>query len=179
MFCRSLIRPIAVLRSRYYVPSNGNQGLTVITAPPVLPANRAGASETRQKHEAITPYAPMISRWTVTKGNDAAPQVGGSTGIESTPQTTPPTSGRLFVTPRTRKRVLYVLRIRQLEPAPHQYRYRPTLEECRPRASLQVDNCDLSTVQLQSTARPAAAGQERRARAEASGMQWRAASGRA
>lgn len=178
MFAGRFIRPIAIHILSYYVHSDCNQGLTVITAPPVLPANRAGASETRQKHEAITPYTPMISRWTATKGNDAAPQVGGSTGIKSTPQTTPPTGGRLFVTPRTRKRVLYVLRIRQPEPAPHQYRYRPTLEECRPRASLQVDNCDLSTVELQSTSRPAAASQARRARAEALGIQGRAASGR-
>ena len=178
MFCRSLIRPIAVFRSSYYVHSNSNQGLTVITAPPVILANRASASETRQKHEAITPYAPMISRWTVIKGIDAAPQVGGSTGIESTPQTTPPTSGRLLVTPGTRKRAPYVLRIRQLEPAPPESLYRPTLEECRPRASLQVDNCDLSTVEHQSTGRPAAAGQAKRARAEALGIQGRAASSR-
>ena len=48
---------------RYYVPSIGNHGLTVITAPPVLPANRAGAPETRQKHVAMTHYAPVIDRW--------------------------------------------------------------------------------------------------------------------
>lgn len=48
---------------RYYVPSIGNHGLTVITAPPVLLTNQVSAPETRQKHVAMTHYAPMISRW--------------------------------------------------------------------------------------------------------------------
>ena len=48
---------------RYYVPSIGNHGLTVITAPPVLLTNQVSASETRQKHVAMTHYTPMISRW--------------------------------------------------------------------------------------------------------------------
>ena len=47
---------------RYYVPSIGNHGLTVITAPPVLLTNQVSASETRQKHVAMTHYTPMISR---------------------------------------------------------------------------------------------------------------------
>lgn len=64
-------------------------------------------------------------------------------------QTTPPISGRLFRTPGTRKRGPYESCIRQPEPAPHEYQYRPTREECRARAALQVDNCILSTVELQ------------------------------
>lgn len=48
---------------RYYVPSIGNHGLTVITAPPVLATNHAAAPETRQKHVAMTHYAPVIDRW--------------------------------------------------------------------------------------------------------------------
>ena len=48
---------------RYYVPSIGNHGLTVITAPPVLLTNQVSASETRQKHVAMTHYARMISPW--------------------------------------------------------------------------------------------------------------------
>ena len=48
---------------RYYVPSIGNHGLTVITAPPVLLTNQVSASETRQKHVAMTHYTPMTSRW--------------------------------------------------------------------------------------------------------------------
>ena len=46
----------------YYVHSIDNQGLTVITAPPVLPTNRVSAPETRQKHVAMTHYVPMIGR---------------------------------------------------------------------------------------------------------------------
>lgn len=48
---------------KYYVPSIGNHGHAVITAPPVLLTNQVSASETRQKHVAMTHYAPMISRW--------------------------------------------------------------------------------------------------------------------
>ena len=63
MFRRSLIRPVAVLFMGHYVHPNSNRGLTVIAAPPVLPTNQVGASETRQKHVAMTHYTPMISRW--------------------------------------------------------------------------------------------------------------------
>lgn len=49
-------------QTRYYVPSIGNHGLTVITTPPVILANRASAPETRQKHVAMTHYAPVIDR---------------------------------------------------------------------------------------------------------------------
>lgn len=47
---------------KYYVPSIGNHGHTVITAPPVLLTNQVSASETRQNYVAITHYAPLISR---------------------------------------------------------------------------------------------------------------------
>ena len=65
----------------YYVHSIDNQGLTVITAPPVFPTNQVGASETRQKHGAMTSYSPPINRWrllipsrtrTVTQVNPAS-----------------------------------------------------------------------------------------------------------
>lgn len=48
---------------KYYVPSIGNHGHSVITAPPVPLTNQVSASETRQNHVAMTHYAPMISRW--------------------------------------------------------------------------------------------------------------------
>ena len=50
-------------QTRYYVPSIGDHGHSVITAPPVIPVNRTGAPETRQKRVAMTHYTPMISRW--------------------------------------------------------------------------------------------------------------------
>lgn len=99
----------------YYVHSIDNQGLTVITAPPVNLPNQGSASETRQKHVAMTHYTPMISRW------------------------------RLLIPSRKRTAILInpASAARESQSNPRQ--------EPRSRATSQVDNCKLSTVEHQST----------------------------
>lgn len=119
----------------YYVHSIDNQGLTVITAPSVLPANRAGAPKTRQKHVAMTHYAPVIDRW------------------------------RLLIPSRKRTAILS-----NPASAPRESHSNPR-QEPRSRATSQIDNCKLSTVEHQSTSQAPPRLTHTLTRAEAAVMQ--------